>query len=58
MGVRRSMEWMLSPAGRVGLLSYLLAGTCLFGLKYGVDTVIAAAMGQRWSLFYYWPGTQ
>jgi uncharacterized membrane protein YhaH (DUF805 family) len=54
-----SWKWLFTWEGRVRRGPYLLAGSILTVIKYGIDSVVAAHFGQTWQIWnYVLPGSQ
>jgi uncharacterized membrane protein YhaH (DUF805 family) len=54
-----SWKWLFTWEGRVQRGPYLLAGSILTVIKYGIDSLVAAHFGQTWQIWnYVLPGSQ
>src|ERR1700678_1114502 len=54
-----SWKWLFTWEGRVQRGPYLLAGSILTVIKYGIDSLVAAHFGQTWRAWnYVLPGSQ
>jgi uncharacterized membrane protein YhaH (DUF805 family) len=54
-----SWKWLFTWEGRVQRGPYLLAGSILSVIKYGIDSLVAAHFGQTWQIWnYVLPGSQ